>query len=385
METLTAHLYSALSPAIFYCSSVRSMLTISPVNFSVISMFVGGMLCYNIKNKHLAYRLILFVALLAFTSHEMIQATKATDNHFKFLGISPKASTSEFQSAMRQVKGKYHPDNLQTGNTELFNKANDLTDAFSTHYSRKMELYFQYGDSFDLHSPYAPEKHDVEALAVSRFIQFIGNYLMLFLITILFFQNSAKRGLFQKVSLGMIFFFFATLDLVMDQSFELEQNQRGEETLELCDFIKKIFSIPHSIMPEVLLVWRLILVIIICTFYFYGLLFQPKEEEILIKKCEVYYKKLQQFLKHMQKDPQFKVSKEEVEVAWNLLETMRPSIDYINKNCGKKVSEGYFNFLHKILQNLLNIILFLIIGVNLFFKYKDSAMEWISNKPQYDY
>ena len=41
-------------------------------------------------------------------------------DYYEFLQISPKAEPATIQRVYRYLAGRLHPDNLQSGNTEMF-------------------------------------------------------------------------------------------------------------------------------------------------------------------------------------------------------------------------------------------------------------------------
>lgn len=66
-----------------------------------------------------------------------------TKDLYEILGISRDASEDEIKRAFRQQARKYHPDNKETGNEEIFKDVNQAYEILSD--SNKRALYDQYG------------------------------------------------------------------------------------------------------------------------------------------------------------------------------------------------------------------------------------------------
>lgn len=365
-------------PFVVYFDSVRNMFTASAINFSVLSLLFGGLLCYRIKHKHWVFRLIALYILLHFMKNEVAHSTQVKDNYFKLLQITHHATSSEFNSAVRLRKGTYHPDNLQTGNNDIFMSINELHDAMQTNYKKRMELYHQFGDAYDVLSVQAPSSDDENVLYVNRGIEFVANYLMLILITILFFQNSAKRGLFQKLTIFLVFLGFMIVDMVIDFKFEIEDKNNSMSFSEL---LESWYAIPFATIPELVNCWRLLLVGLIAFFYFFGILFQMKEEEVLISKTERYYLKLHRINRRMDQEKENYMIGKDIDESWNILNSMIPSVEYIKKYSGK--AEGLFKILNSMFSYLYYGIIAVILGAQLYSKYHRQFHAWLNNVPIY--
>lgn len=372
----------ATTKASFYLESVRSMYTSSAINFCVISMFLGGVLCYRFNKKGIFWRLPLLIGLILLMCHEICFTAKSRDNYFKLLNMPRSATSSEFSSAVRIAKGKYHPDNLDTGDNDIFIRLNELSKSLSNNYKQRINLYETYGDSYDLTSQYPPTKDEISALAIYRVIEMVANHIMIAMLTVLFYQNSAKRGTFQKAFLLSFLIIALLVDLILDHKFQVE----GEtEDFDLSEFIRALFKVPHATVPEVIALWRLILVVIISVFYFYGILFQHKEEDILIEKTWRYYLKLHRMIKAGEHQGNKYQPQQDIEEAWKLIDALKPSVEYIRKYSGREKSEGFFKFLNSIFHYVYYGFIAAAIGLNLWYKYEDSIRAWINKKPTFKY
>ncbi len=66
-----------------------------------------------------------------------------TEDYYELLGVERGASEKEIKSAYKKVARKYHPDNNETGNEELFKKVQTAYDALKD--PAKRQIYDQYG------------------------------------------------------------------------------------------------------------------------------------------------------------------------------------------------------------------------------------------------
>lgn len=66
-----------------------------------------------------------------------------TDDFYEALGISRDASDAEIKSAYKKAARKYHPDNSETGNEEMFKKVGEAYETLKD--PQKRTIYDQYG------------------------------------------------------------------------------------------------------------------------------------------------------------------------------------------------------------------------------------------------
>jgi len=66
-----------------------------------------------------------------------------TDDFYELLGVSKTADDAEIKSAYKKAARKYHPDNTETGNEELFKKVGAAYEVLKDPQKRK--IYDQYG------------------------------------------------------------------------------------------------------------------------------------------------------------------------------------------------------------------------------------------------
>lgn len=360
-----------------YLSPLRTMYTASAINYSVISFLFGGMICARMKKRHWFLKCFLLAVMIQFMKHEISFSTRTRDNYLKLLGIPYEASSSEFNAAIRQRKGVFHPDNSVTGDNDKFILVGELGEALQHGYRKKMELYYTYGDSFDILSSQPPSDEDSSTLLVNRGIETIANYLMLILITFLFFQNSANRGYFQKGLIILMFLTFFCIDVILDYKFDLE-DKRGS-SMKFADWLVDWYQIPFATVPDLLNCLRLILVSGIAFFYFYGILFQFKEEEILLANTERYYLKLHRINKAIDKEGEAYKIDTDLDESWRILNSLGPSVEYIKKYSGK--AEGLSKFLSSLFSYIYYGIIGALILFNLYSKYSRQIHDWLNQRP----
>lgn len=379
MYQQVSEIFVGLLPSVVttYTESLLNMYTSSPINFSVLSFLLGGMLCYKVKARHWVIRLLVLVALLHFMKVEIARSTQTKENYFKLLNITHESTSYDFHSALRSRKGMYHPDNQQTGNNDVFIRLSELGEAMQTHFKKRMDLYYTFGDSYDILSQQVPYAEDENVLVINRGIEFVANYLMVILITFLFFNNSAARGLFQKLLIAALFLIFMVVDMIIDYRFELEE--KATSTMAFADTISAWIETPFATVPELVTSWRLVLVWSISLFYFYGILFQPKEVEILLANTRRYFLKLHRAHRKIDKEKEDYNPKDDIEESWQIVESIKPSIEYVRRYGGQ--SEGMFRFLNSILSYMYYGFVAVIILGQLYSKYHRQFHAWLNGKP----
>jgi molecular chaperone DnaJ len=66
-----------------------------------------------------------------------------TDDFYELLGVSKNADEKEIKSAYKKAARKYHPDNSETGNEEIFKKLGEAYEVLKD--PQKREIYDRYG------------------------------------------------------------------------------------------------------------------------------------------------------------------------------------------------------------------------------------------------
>lgn len=69
--------------------------------------------------------------------------TANSDDYYELLGVSRDADEKEIKSAYKKAARKYHPDNSETGNEELFKKIGQAYEILKD--PNKKAIYDQYG------------------------------------------------------------------------------------------------------------------------------------------------------------------------------------------------------------------------------------------------
>lgn len=351
------------------------MLTGSPVNFSVITMLVGSFVADHNKRSSKFIKILILLALAAFSGFEIYNHAQQRENVFKLFGITPKSTSGEFRSAARTLKGQYHPDNSYTANNELFIRINELSESLETDYNSKVEAYTQFGDRFDILSRFGPNKDQLWNLEVGKGIDYVANYLMIALICTIFFQNSAKRGWVQWGLIILTLLMGLIVDILIGNPIDLEDNGTF---YDVGDFFREVLNTPHATNVDLSQTWRLCIVTVLCEFLLYGILFQPKDSEQLMSLYERYYIMLHRAARKIdQGQPNHPDVIEAAQDGLSLLRSAEPALVVLK---GESANNAKFFGRLKSMQSVIYYgALIILVGFNLFSKYKTQIFMWLQS------
>lgn len=322
--------------------SLRNMYTASPVTFALLSMLFGGLVCNKLKRQSWhtkAVFLSLYVACLA--NEVLYSTTNKEENVFQLLQLNKYNSKFDFSQKIDMLKEKFHPDNEETGNPDLYGKLADLSEGLESDFTKKIELYSWYGDQVDLTSKKPIYEDDEAGLQVEKGIEYLANYLMIFLISLLFFHNSASRGIIMKLLIGAGFCFFFVMELMIGND---ESAAPGDRTSNsLTRLMRDAFEIPFATVTELRSYWRLVLVFFLSVVYCYGILFHLKTEDHLMVSLNDYYVKLHDVSKKVKSSQREAADIDLLEAKMGRVEDL--VIEFITET---EKSEGFFRTVSKI-------------------------------------
>lgn len=145
-----------------------------------------------------------------------------------------------------------------------------MADALSTDYDSKLQAYVAYGDRFDIFQRRGPSKDDQWNLEVGRGIDYCANHLMIVLISIIFFQNSAKRGIVQWGLIVLVFLSGLIVDILIGNPIDFED---GTGLFDMGETLRQAMGCPFATVAELSNYWRIFMVAILSLFLVYGILF----------------------------------------------------------------------------------------------------------------
>ena len=322
--------------------SLRNMYTASPVTYALLSMLFGGLICNKLKRKSWIAKSIFLSLYIALLINEVFYSTtNKEENVFQLLQLNRYHSKFDFTQKIDYLKEKYHPDNEETGNPDLYSKLADLSEGFETDFEKKIELYSWYGDQVDLTSKKQINKDDETGLEVEKGIEYLANHLMIFLISLLFYHNSASRGMLAKLLLAFGFGFFFIMEMVIGNDEEPEPAEDSWVCLTV--ILRGAFDIPFATITELRSYWRLVLVFFLSVSYCYGILYNLKTEDYLMISLNDYYLKLHDVSKKV------KASQREEQDIKELEDKMSRVEDYVIEFVTEtEKSEGFFKTISKI-------------------------------------
>ncbi len=323
-------------------ASLRNMYTASPVTFALLSMLFGGLACIKLKRSSWYSKSIflsLYVAVLA--NEVLFSTTNKEENVFQLLQLNKYNSKFDFTQKIDYLKEKFHPDNEETANPDLYSKLADLSEGFETDFAKKIELYSWYGDQVDLTSKRPFFEDDETGLQVEKGIEYLANYLMIFLISLLFYHNSASRGWIAKLLIAGGFSFFFIMEMVIGNDEPSDPLDKTSSSLTV--MLREAFEIPFATITELRSYWRLVLVFFLAVMYCYGILFNLKTEDYLMISLNDYYLKLHDVSKKVKMSQREENDIKELEAKMSRVEDH--VIELITET---EKSEGYFKTISKI-------------------------------------
>ena len=265
-------------------TQLRGMFTSSPINFAILSFLACGFVCRKFKFSSTFVKIVLLSCIAILLTAEVFTSAREKDNQLKFLGITQDTTLSEFNTIVRNLKAKYHPDSA-TGNNDLFLRVNELYEGLSVDYKRKVEAYTWFGELYDLTRSQRVTGSEISNLELSRGVALVTDYIMILLVTLMFYQDSAKRGLRQKILVSVIFFGMFITDMVIGYKIELEDSS----SFDFSSLLREWLDCPFATIVELSNVWRLLMVVILVVIYCYGIMFQLKTDERLLLQADRYY------------------------------------------------------------------------------------------------
>lgn len=322
--------------------SLRNMYTASPVTYALLSMLLGGLVCNKFKRKSWSTKSIILSLYAAVLANEILYSTtNKEENVFQLLQLNKYHSKLDFTQKIDYLKEKYHPDNEETGNPDLYSKLAELSEGFKTDFSKKIELYSWYGDQVDLTSKKAIYEDDETGLQVEKGIEYLANYLMIFLISLLFYHNSASRGLLAKLLLAGGFSLFFITEMIIGND-ELP-DPADDSSFSLTLLLRDALDLPFATITELRSYWRLVLVFFLSVNYCYGILFNLKTEDYLMISLNNYYLKLHDVSKKVKEQQREHRDIQELEEKMGRVEDH--VIEFVTET---EKSEGFFKTISKI-------------------------------------
>ena len=348
-----------------YLESARAMYTTTPIGFAIISLLVGGIVCKQFKFGSVSFKIAVLGVLLGSMYTEISLSVKRRDNAFKLISFNTATSHYEFESKSKQFQAIYHPDNKQTGDSSLYERITNLREGLKVDYKKKVELYEWYGDLVDLTDPKEITETAEENLLYSRGLEFVATYIMLLLTALLFFQNSANRGIIQKCFISAVFLFFFLVDLVLGYKESIPAGTIPDQALEIGPGLKELLGAPHATVAELSCALRQLLILTLSIFYFGGILFQLKVEDNLCLRADKYYRTVHAVSSSMKKGD--KPSSEKInELKRQLLGVEDMVVEFINQG---ESTEGFFKRVNMIQTFFFYGIIAGIVGIHLYSKY----------------
>lgn len=324
--------------------TLRKIGTGSSVTFSFLVLLTGSFMATENRRSGRLWKVAILALVAVFFLNEIRYAANNRDNQFKFLKINNRTPQGEFIRGLRQLRALYHPDNhsgdagnscvKEEGNQENFIRVNELAEGLQFDYTKKVAAYELYGDSFDLSRRAYVSPEELSQLETGRVIDIVMHYLMLLLILVIFFLNKAGWSVWNKVTLGILFVASFLGDTMLFQ----EAVSDDGEVFKLADELRDLFDYPYLNVAEMLLFWRMAMLVFINCLYMYGIMWNPKDEDILIHGLGKYYASLHRAaLRIRDHAPQQELACErgDAKKCSQLLEDIKPTV--------QRVIEGALN------------------------------------------
>src|SRR3990167_6804496 len=239
--------------------------------FSKRAGFLSFMLIW-----YLGYKLI---------SGNLTENLSDPDRVTSLLKLSSSPTEREVMESLQRLRTDYHPSNSVTGDESMFVRINELRGFFiRVGPLAAANAFKMFGEVPDHHRILnnLELENEIERLKTSKGLDFVSNYLMLVLVTFVFFYNSAARGFFQK---GLIILCFITA-MISEVSLGQPPSTLRIFHLPVTEYtdvtIQTALGYSYLDIPQIVKLIRLLLVVTLCQFFLYGLVYQHTAQDRLL-------------------------------------------------------------------------------------------------------
>ena len=177
---------------------------------------------------------------------------------------------------------KLHPDTSGYDSAEDFSNTRRFYDVFKDKVQPEKiwDLYVQFGDDFNIYSDeeiMSEEKH--HSYTISCCIESLLNLLMVVLISFYYFNESAKRGFFTKVSLAFAGVMYLSLEIIL--IFNIQLDETSDKKIYICNILRSLLLMPQSTNQELRYLVQVLFCAFIVSLYTFTTMFFPPSLEIM--------------------------------------------------------------------------------------------------------
>ena len=241
---------------------IKEFILSSTLTFLIAFFLISGIAKAFVNRSHFMVRLTTWVCLLVTMGFMITSETsrRSQDNYLTLFGLKREFNLKDFKRACKIKKMEYHPDRASTSDLGLtqeraeqkYQLVIDLCKEIQGYSEPKVlwELHVSYGSEIDILNPKMVEAELKESVTwVSEIIAACMNYLLVVLLTYMFFMSVPILNFWHKIGITWVvmaylgFEFYALLSLEIDNP-ELDKVYKSlseiNEAYSILQYIQKL-------------------------------------------------------------------------------------------------------------------------------------------------
>ena len=220
-------------------SQIDSFYVSSPLYFVGISFILSREVNQGFKQTHKLIRLLAPLAILCLMLYKGHQTTANKPNYMKLFSTPSTFDAATFRSGYRRRAKQLHPDTSTEDTRDEFRELQEVYTRINNYpnQTKIWSLHVRFGDELNIMSNEAISREHNEYFSTIMFaVKSLMNYVMILLISFLFYSGTAKRGFFTQSFLWIISLLILLIKLVICLDYDVDEESGAfklKESLQL--------------------------------------------------------------------------------------------------------------------------------------------------------